>query len=196
MKLFLIRHGATKGNTEHRYVGTTDEGLLAESRGALKEKRKRMCLPEIKQVYVSPMRRCVETAQILFPNSRYIAVEEFCECNFGEFEYLNYKELNGNPSYREFIRSRGMSGFPNGESREAFQKRCIEGLLKIVPDIAACGRDAALVVHGGTIMSLLDRFSAPHEEYYEWQTENGSGFMGEIIFQDEGKIQIRNIVKI
>lgn len=196
MNLFIIRHGATKGNTENRYVGTTDEGLLAGSRGALKEKRKYMRLPETKQVYVSPMRRCVETAQILFPNNRYIAVEEFCECNFGEFEYLNYKELNGNPSYLEFIDSRGMSGFPNGESREAFQKRCIEGFLKIMPDIAACGTDAAFVVHGGTIMSLLDRFSAPHEDYYKWQTENGSGYMGEIIFRDEGNIQITNIVKI
>lgn len=196
MNLFIIRHGATKGNTENRYVGTTDEGLLAGSRGALKEKRKRMRLPETKQVYVSPMRRCVETAQILFPNNRYIAVEEFCECNFGEFEYLNYKELNGNPSYLEFIDSRGMSGFPNGESREAFQKRCIEGFLKIMPDIAACGTDAAFVVHGGTIMSLLDRFSAPHGDYYKWQTENGSGYMGEIIFRDEGNIQITNIVKI
>ena len=27
MKLFMIRHGATAGNLEKRYVGRTDEGL-------------------------------------------------------------------------------------------------------------------------------------------------------------------------
>ena len=26
-KIVLIRHGMTQGNQEHRYVGTTDEGL-------------------------------------------------------------------------------------------------------------------------------------------------------------------------
>ena len=30
-KIVLIRHGMTQGNKEHRYVGTTDEGLLPES---------------------------------------------------------------------------------------------------------------------------------------------------------------------
>ena len=30
-RILLIRHGMTQGNKEHRYVGTTDEGLLPES---------------------------------------------------------------------------------------------------------------------------------------------------------------------
>ena len=30
-KIVLIRHGMTQGNQEHRYVGTTDEGLLPET---------------------------------------------------------------------------------------------------------------------------------------------------------------------
>ena len=29
-KIVLIRHGMTQGNQEHRYVGTTEEGLLPE----------------------------------------------------------------------------------------------------------------------------------------------------------------------
>ena len=30
-RILLVRHGMTQGNKEHRYVGTTDEGLLPES---------------------------------------------------------------------------------------------------------------------------------------------------------------------
>lgn len=32
MKVYFIRHGQTKGNREGRYVGRTDEPLLAETK--------------------------------------------------------------------------------------------------------------------------------------------------------------------
>ena len=31
MKVYLIRHGSTAGNLEHRYVGSTDEELTEEA---------------------------------------------------------------------------------------------------------------------------------------------------------------------
>ena len=66
MKLWLIRHGMTKGNQEHRYVGTTDEGLLPEEKERLQAKAADMDLhPSV--VFVSPARRCRETAACLFP---------------------------------------------------------------------------------------------------------------------------------
>lgn len=66
MKLWLIRHGMTEGNREHRYVGTTDEGLLPEEKERLKTKAAELDLhPAI--VFVSPARRCRETAACLFP---------------------------------------------------------------------------------------------------------------------------------
>ena len=66
MKLWLIRHGMTKGNQEHRYVGTTDEGLLPEEKERLQARAADMDLhPAI--VFVSPARRCRETAACLFP---------------------------------------------------------------------------------------------------------------------------------
>lgn len=66
MKLWLIRHGMTKGNQEHRYVGATDEGLLPEEKERLQAKAADMDLhPTI--VFVSPACRCRETAACLFP---------------------------------------------------------------------------------------------------------------------------------
>lgn len=38
-RILLIRHGMTQGNKEHRYVGTTDEGLLPESVEQLRSMR-------------------------------------------------------------------------------------------------------------------------------------------------------------
>ena len=36
------------------------------------------------------MRRCLETAEILYPGIRSEIVPDFRECDFGTFEYKNY----------------------------------------------------------------------------------------------------------
>lgn len=187
MQLLLIRHGATKGNREGRYVGSTDEELLGEAVVKLQKKRNRnhVLLSQVEMVAVSPMKRCRHTAALLFPGVRQLVVEAFRECNFGEFEYCNFQELNGNPAYQRFIDTFGKSGFPGGEDRETFQRRCVAGFEKIMPELEnlAGGRNnpIAMVVHGGTIMALLDWYSSPHGDYYDWQTDNGMGYLAEVV---------------
>lgn len=217
MKIYLIRHGETKGNREHRYVGTTDEGLLPEGEQALREKK----MPQDVRVYASPLRRCRETARILFPEQEPILIEDLRECDFGEFEYKNYAELNGNPDYQRFIDTMGESGFPGGEDMKSFQQRCVRGLEEVLrqeKERSEGGRqekqyeetqseekqlkdnqpkedqpDIALVVHGGTIMALLDRFSMPHRDYYDWQVKNGSGYVATVSCQAEGDLLLTDI---
>ncbi len=76
MKLWLIRHGMTKGNQEHRYVGITDESILPEEWERLEKKADSMKIhPSI--VFVSPARRCRETAMCLFPELRRSVESEY-----------------------------------------------------------------------------------------------------------------------
>ncbi len=42
--------------------------------------------PEADLVFVSPMRRCLETAEVLYPGQEPVVIEEFRECDFGLFE--------------------------------------------------------------------------------------------------------------
>ena len=64
MRWILIRHGKTRGNLEGRYVGCrTDEPLSPEGIEELKQRS----YPRAEWVYVSPMSRCIETAEILYP---------------------------------------------------------------------------------------------------------------------------------
>lgn len=187
MKLLFIRHGQTKGNREGRYVGRTDEPLLKEARDELSGKSlilKAVFRPDV--LYVSPMLRCRETAQILFPQKEQIEADAFRECNFGEFEYRNYGELNGNPDYQRFIDSGGTCGFPGGEAMDVFQDRCVRKFCDLIdfewkrrPD-----SNIAFVVHGGTIMAILDCFSNPHKSYFEWRTENGNGYAVEMSYDE------------
>ena len=123
IKLWLIRHGKTEGNKLARYIGTTDEPLCQEGTGFLKK----MDYPEVQDIYVSPLKRCVQTAEILFPGKPVHIIEELAECDFGEFENKNYKELEGNAKYQAWIDSNGTLPFPGGESREAFKSRNLRG---------------------------------------------------------------------
>jgi len=197
MWLYLIRHGATKGNKEGRYVGSTDEELTREAVTALKEYRQRQnaLFSKTEMVVVSPLRRCRQTADILFPEIQQYQADAFRECDFGEFEYRNYQELDGNPFYQRFIDTFGKSGFPGGENRDAFQKRCVSGFERMM--LETDYETVALVIHGGTIMALLDWYSNPHKDYYDWQAANGTGFAAKVVReQKNGRWQLEEIRKI
>ena len=70
MQILWIRHGQTQGNVERRYVGRTDEELTLDSREKLKMRKQQGIgfAPDL--VYVSPMIRCRETADLLFPEQK------------------------------------------------------------------------------------------------------------------------------
>lgn len=177
IRFYLIRHGKTYGNTMRRYIGTTDEPLCEEGIRELREKH----FPQVKKVFASPMRRCLETARILYPGQEPKVIEQLAECDFGAFENKNAEELSGDPGYRKWIDSNGTLPFPGGESREAFIRRSVEGFVRIVDNCRKNGTDcAAIVAHGGTIMSIMETFARPKEEYYHWQCKNGEGFQLEI----------------
>lgn len=184
--ILLIRHGATAGNLMGRYNGRTDEPLLPSSSLELLKKQGEGVFPLPDRVYTSPLRRCRETAKILFPEREAEIVEEFAECDFGEFEGKTYAELNGNADYQAFIDSGGELPFPGGESRAQVEERVVRGVERILEEYARLpngtetrpNRDGkrpsgnevrpngdrtnapllALVVHGGTILSILHHY--------------------------------------
>lgn len=180
MKVYLIRHGMTKGNRERRYVGVTDEELLPEAEEDLALKK----MPPVSRVYTSPKKRCLQTAAVLYPALLPVVVEELAECDFGAFEYRNYMELNGNPAYQRFIDTNGQSGFPGGEDRESFKVRSLKGFAKVLEKEREIGdfQDIAFVVHGGTIMAVLEELAKPRRDYYDWQVKNGEGFVAEVVW--------------
>lgn len=195
MRIYMIRHGRTKGNIEHRYVGKTDESILPEvNREIFLDKVKYNELSEIKKVYVSPMLRCRETAELILPDAALIEIEDFRECDFGDFEYKNYEELNGDSRYQHFIDTEGRGGFPGGEGRDEFVERCANAFTKLLEQES--DNVLVMVVHGGTIMSILDKFSKPHKDYYSWQVNNLCGYMVDVIADDETGIKINNVEEL
>ena len=177
IRLYLIRHGQTPGNKLQRYIGTTDEPLSTEG----KEFLEKLTYPMPEALYVSPLCRCVETAGILFPGKSFHIIEELSECDFGEFENKNYKELSGNQDYQRWIDSNGTLPFPGGESREAFKCRSLTGFQKAVTQCIRNNiKTAALVIHGGTIMNIMEEYADRPRAFYEWHVKNGGGYLAEL----------------
>lgn len=189
--LVLVRHGAVEGNTEHRYIGRTDVALSREGRRQLQ--REKGAYPSAQYLFSSPMRRCVETAEILYPAQRIIQIPEWMEIDFGRFEGKNYQELQSDKEYQAWIDSGGTLPFPEGESREGFTVRCglgFDRLCSFLQEQKCLEKQGCLsvaVVHGGTIMALLSSFCGG--DYFSYQVKNGEGYLCTIESR-EGKYRI------
>ena len=191
MDMYLIRHGMTPGNQEHRYVGRTDEELTETARTELESRRE--IFQHVDRVITSPMKRCIQTAEILFPYQVPEIQPGLEEMDFGTFEYKNYKELSGNPQYQAWIDSNGTLPFPAGEDLQQFKRRCCKNFQTSVEKLLKVGeRCVAFVVHGGTIMAILEAFAEEKKNYYDWQVKNGCGYSASLEYEN-GAVNLKNL---
>lgn len=169
MLVYLLRHGKTAWNLEGRYQGRSDIPLCEAGRKALKPAG---FVPE--RVYVSPMKRAAETAQLLFPGVQPIAVPGLEEMDFGSFEGKSFRDLADDPAYRAWVEGNCTAPCPGGEGREDFSRRVCAAFERLM---AREREQLVIVAHGGTQMAILERYGRPHRDYFAWQSPNGGGFL-------------------
>lgn len=186
MQITLIRHGKTAGNSELRYIGTTDEPLAPEGITQIKAIR---ADPDLQMVYVSPLQRTRQTAALLFPNARQIIIDDLREMDFGDFEGRSFSEMERDAAYRTWVDSDCLAPCPNGESRALFSQRVCTAFVRIVLQAEAQGENAiVLVVHGGTIMSIMEHFAIPRKDYYDYSVKNCAGYVCRATADAEGNL--------
>jgi len=180
--IYLIRHGETQGNLEKRYIGCrTDEPLSVV--GISKLERWDDCTLK---VYSSPMKRCIQTAEVLFDKCIPILKSNLREIDFGDFEGGNYLELSANSDYQKWIDSGGEMPFPNGESRDNFIARSFEGFLEIIKEETE--DKIAIVCHGGNIMAIMSQVTGL--DYFDFQVECAGGYELQATIKDTGEIDV------
>lgn len=201
MKLVLIRHFPTKGNCLKQYIGRTDEPLDFEFAEKILNE-----IGDVKSFYpmtdcviTSPMLRCIQTAELLYPGIQRFSCDKLRETDFGDFEGRTYEELKQREDYQQWLISGAAGKVPNGESRAEFVARCIEGFHDVMNRLLEekCG-NAAIVVHGGTIMALMSEFAEKAQDFYHWQVKNGKGYEVEIKPEEwlNGRKSFQNIRKL
>jgi alpha-ribazole phosphatase len=192
--IYLIRHGLTDENLQGRYIGHTDVLLSDDGKKQLAKIKEDMIFPPVQAVFTSPLKRCKETAAILYPENKPIEIEGFIEYNFGFFENKTAEQLE---KYEEFSRwlagEKGVAP-PYGESNEAFTKRVCETFEKVAEGLMKTGTtSAAIVTHGGVIMTLLDACALPRKQKFEWISDSGHGYTVKItpsLFHSSGVVEV------
>lgn len=177
--LHLICNGLTTANLEGRYIGVTDEPLCPEGVKNLEGILENSEYPKIERLYSSPALRCRQTASMLYPNNIVRIVEELAEYDFGQFEDKTMEQLQllYPNEYSAWLAGGPDAAPPMGESNRDFAARLVDGLDRIIREMANEGiHSAALVTHGGVIMTLMTLLAYPKKEFSKWITENGMGF--------------------
>lgn len=196
-RINLIRHGLTDGNLKGQYIGRTDLPVTPEGVKELRLLKENIEYPFIERLYCSPMLRCRQTASILYPDNEAHIIENLIEYDFGDFEGKTANELEINPAYAEWTSGKRQSP-PNGEDNTEFAKRLALALNEIVRDMMNSGvHESAVIMHGGTIMTLLASCALPRRHLAEWITENGRGYtilVDPSIYGRTGAVEVIDII--
>ena len=142
-RLLFIRHGATAGNLQRRYIGRTDQPLCPEGIAQAKALTALSLAPD--RVFCSPLLRTRQTAQLAFPGLEPEIVPGFTETDFGPWEGKTADELADCAAYRDWVDGFCQGPIPGGEDPAAFKIRCRQAFLEIVPRLPADGCAAFVV---------------------------------------------------
>ncbi len=177
-KIHLIRHGLTEDNLKGIYAGHTDSSLCSQGIEQIEQLKKEYIYPQVDFVFSSPLKRCKETAKLIYPDAEPIVIDALTEYNFGEFEGQTAEVLHEKqPLFDKWIRGEKGIAPPFGESNEDFTARVCTAFSQIVDGIIKAGTDnVAIITHGGVISTLLANFAIPEASATEWLTPSGCGF--------------------
>lgn len=176
-RISMIRHGLTEANDTGTYIGRTDLPLSSKGASELYAKMDEFDYPNVHRVYTSPLKRCVETADILFPSAEMCAVEDLRELDFGEFENKNVDELIDRDDYKEWLKGGKDNRPPGGESLEELTARSFRAIHEIIMDMMNDGlTHCAVITHSGIISNILSCFGIPKYDPKALNTSPGEGF--------------------
>jgi len=181
--LYMVRHGESTANEVNRFAGAIDAPLTdlgqAQARRAGNDWRGE----HIDQVYVSPLERARQTAQIILETmpAGTVAANQtqfdprLSERYFGEFTLQNKTRLQRRFGLRNYEASlyRGDAALHGGESFEEFRDRVLEFLKTEVYPAISSGKRVLVVAHK-YVIELMSRLilRLPEVEGYDLRLPN------------------------
>jgi broad specificity phosphatase PhoE len=153
VRLALVRHGETVGNSSIRYHGITDVVLSSLGRAQAHEARALLGETEFDRVVASSLTRAWQTATVLAPEQPILLEEDLREVDFGNWEGLTREEIAARDPvlYAEWQRSLQAFNYPGGEARTDFRSRIEAALQRLLIMEAS---SLLLVAHKGVIRVL------------------------------------------
>jgi len=130
-QIYLIRHGETEWSRSGQHTSSTDLSLTENGKVQAQRLAKRLKTIPFNAIFVSPLKRALETCTITGYAERAVVEPRLMECNYGAYEGITSKEIHKHsPDWNLFTH-----GCPNGESPEAIRERAttMSDLLQKIP---------------------------------------------------------------
>jgi broad specificity phosphatase PhoE len=158
MFIYLIRHGQTEWNREHRVMGHTPVPLSEEGRAGVATLACELRVKKIPVIYSSTVERAIETARMLAREWGAELREEprLNESPFEGWVGKTYHELRDDENFRLYFEAPTRSRFSAGEGMIDIQKRALAAVAHIVGEVKT-GR-AAAVSHSDVIKPVLAHY--------------------------------------
>jgi broad specificity phosphatase PhoE len=149
--ILLARHGETDWNRDNRFQGHADPPLNETGRAQAAELAAALADEPLAAAYSSPLRRALETAEIVAGPHRLepVAVDALREVDVGSWQGLTRSEIEKRfpDQYARWLEYR--QGWDDGETYEEMGARVVAALLELA---AAHEGDQILAVsHGGPV---------------------------------------------
>lgn len=145
---YLVRHGETDWNLQHRVQGSSDIPLNDTGRRQAAHTATLLARRSFDAIYSSPLSRASETADIISARLGLGAPtlhDAFVERNYGHAEGMTRHAINS--------RWRNGTAVPGQETRGSVQRRVRGALYGLAADNP--GRHLIITTHGGVIRSML-----------------------------------------
>jgi broad specificity phosphatase PhoE len=182
-KLILVRHGETVWNVEKIYRGRADVNLDEVGIEQAELLGKYLSNWELEAIYSSPLRRALDTANIIAHYQKIVVhiAEGLIDFDYGEWQSLPEQEAKGlYPTlHNEWHNNPHKVKMPGGESLEDVRRRAIE----VVSDVLSKYQGSVVLVSHRVVNKVLICSLLGLDNSYFWN-----------IKQDVGGITIFNYV--
>jgi broad specificity phosphatase PhoE len=153
--ILLARHGETDWNRDNRFQGHADPPLNRTGRAQAVDLSVALMAEELAAVYSSPLRRALETAEVVAASHGLepVPVDDLREVDVGSWSGLTRAEIEERfPA--QFARWLDYGqGWEDGETYEEMGRRAVDALLRLAE--AHDGQRVLAVTHGGPIRAAF-----------------------------------------
>ena len=180
MKIFLVRHGETDWNRNHKLQGQSDTELNSYGIELAEKTAEGLKNIPFDHAYASPLKRAVSTAEIILQN-RPVALhtdKRMMEMCFGDGEGAYLPDIMKNPEepLYNFLKEPGQYVPPrHGESFLELYKRSADFAGEILPSLENVCKNLLLVAHGAWNRSMINPYlEIPVSQFWEVALPNCS----------------------
>lgn len=173
MKIYLIRHGISVTNEKHMWTGQLDVELSENGIKKIMAVKKRFDFPTGDVYIASPLKRCIQTTELIYGRRPDVFIDELMECSLGVLEGTPYSDLTDDTNYINWQKYPDSIPFAEGESFNQFLERTHRGFEKVLELSEVKNYNKVVIIlHGNVMRSILHGYVAPAIPHKEWKIPN------------------------